>query len=391
MILQFGIDQLIASPEKLAGKKVGLITNDAAKTSNLQPGRKALAEAGIGLVLLFSPEHGLEATGKDGASMPDSTDPLTNLPVISIYGQQIKPDIGLLQTLDVLLFDLPDIGSRFYTYIWTLSYVMESCAEANLPLIILDRPNPISGNLTLSEGPMLDEERFSSFIGRWNIPIRHSLTVGELALFWKATKFIDADLTIIPVKGWKRAQFYHELNVTFVPTSPAISNAETALIYPGTCLFEGINISEGRGTNSPFKCIGAPWMQAGKLAEAIKTLSLNGLAVQPVTFIPAEGEYENQRCEGVELFITDYQTFRPVETGLTIMAVIREMYPENFQWAAYPTNVNKTGSGHFDLLMGQDYVRKVFEQNPEQFRQEIKKFTDVSDWNDRVRDFLLYD
>jgi uncharacterized protein YbbC (DUF1343 family) len=390
MKIQFGIDQLLKNSTFLQEKKVGLVTNHAAKTVSQIPTRQAILDAGINLILLFSPEHGLMVDGKDGFAISNSIDKLTGLPIYSIYGEHIKPEIKILQQIDVLLFDLPDIGSRFYTYIWTLSYVMEACSEAKTSLIILDRPNPISGNLALAEGPMLDEKNFSSFIGRWNIPVRHSLTVGELANYWKATKKIELDLEIIKIEDLQRNQFFYELEIPFVPTSPAITSAETALIYVGTCLFEGINISEGRGTNSPFKICGSSWIDGQELAEKFNGLALKGVIAKAIKFTPNEGEYENQLCQGISLEITDYQLFKPVEIGLNLIAIIKKLYPENFKWATYPTNVNKTGERHLDLLMGQDSVRIMLEKDVDEFIKNIPNFTRTDNWTELVNDYLLY-
>lgn len=390
MKIQFGIDQLLKNPSHLKGKKVGLVTNNAAQTVGQIPSRKAILDAGINLTLLFSPEHGLMVDGKDGYAMSNSIDKLTELPIYSLYGENIKPEAKTLQQIDVLLFDLPDIGSRFYTYIWTLSYVIEACSEAKIRLIILDRPNPISGNLALAEGPMLDETHFSSFIGRWNIPVRHSLTIGELANYWKATKNIEIDLEISKVEGWQRNQFFHELEIPFVPTSPAITSAENALIYVGTCLFEGINISEGRGTKKPFKICGSPWIDGQAFAEKFNDLTLKGVMAKATKFTPNEGEYENQLCEGVSLEITDFQLFRPVTIGLNLMAIIKKLYPKNFKWTTYPTNVNKTGERHLDLLMGQDSVRIMLEKDVDEFVKNIPNFTKTDNWAELVKDYLLY-
>ncbi|MCU0471182.1 MAG: DUF1343 domain-containing protein [Arcicella sp.] len=390
MTIQFGIDQLLKNPSLLNGKQIGLVTNHAAQTVNQVPTRKALIDVGVNLVLLFSPEHGLMVDGKDGYAITNGIDQLTGLPIFSLYGENIKPEIKVLQQIDILLFDLPDIGSRFYTYIWTLSYVMEACSEANISLIVLDRPNPLSGNLDLAEGPMLDEKHFSSFIGRWNIPIRHSLTIGELANYWRITKNIHLDLEIIRVEGWQRNQFFDELHIPFVPTSPAIKSAETALIYVGTCLFEGTNISEGRGTHSPFKICGTPWINGKRLADTFNDLRLDGVFAKAIQFTPNEGEYENQICEGISLDISDYQQFKPVSIGLHLIAIIKKLYPENFKWATYPTNVNKTGERHFDLLMGQDTVRMMLESDIDEFISNIPSITKTDDWKEVVKNYLLY-
>jgi uncharacterized protein YbbC (DUF1343 family) len=248
----FGIDSLLKQINSFKNVRFGLVTNNAAKTSQGILSRVALLHAGFNITRLFSPEHGLTAQGEDGVYQTDSIDPLTLLPVTSLYGDHLMPTAEDMADIDMLLFDIPDIGCRFYTYLWTMTYVMEACALNNKPLIIPDRPNPIGGDMKKAEGPMLDEKNCSSFIGRWDIPIRHSCTLGELATFFSVTRKIDVDLSVIKSHNWNRNKLASENNYTFVPASPAISSIETALCYPGTGLLEGININEGRGSGKAF-------------------------------------------------------------------------------------------------------------------------------------------
>lgn len=386
----FGIDQLINNQSRLHHKRVGLVTNDAATTSYLQPSRKALLDAGVNLKCLFSPEHGLQTIGADGVAMPHATDYLTGLPVYSLYGNNLAPSVDLLTQVDVLLFDLPDIGSRFYTYIWTLSHVLEACAKATIPLLVLDRPNPISGDLRLAEGPMLDEIQLSSFIGRWRIPIRHSLTLGELARYWQMSRQIDVDLSIIKLVGWQRNQYFQETGLPFVPTSPAITTVETTLLYPALCFLEGTNLSEGRGTAYPFRICGAPWVNGVALATGFNALQCPGVTARSLFFTPLEATFAHQHCQGIMLHITDYATFRPVKTGLLLIHLLRTYYPAEFAWSPYPTHVNETGANHFDLLTGDRSVRHLLVSEAERFAQDLDSLLIADTWQEDVRSILLY-
>jgi uncharacterized protein YbbC (DUF1343 family) len=388
--IAFGIDQFLKE-KQARHKRWGLVTNDVVMNSNLIPVRKALISTGFNIVRLFSPEHGIEAMGKDGESITHRKDRLTGLPIYSLYGDTLTPPPSVLKDLDGVLFDLPDIGVRFYTYIWTLSYIMEACEAANVPLVILDRPNPISGNLNLAEGPLLDESTASSFIGRWRIPIRHSLTVGELATFWKSERgFSNLDLQIFTAKNWKRHQFIQDLQLPFVPTSPAISSIETLLTYPALCFLEGMNVSEGRGTAFPFRICGAPFMDGIDLADAFNALNLQGIKARPFSFTPSEGWIQGQICKGIMLHVVDYTFFRPVETGFHLVALLKKLYPNQIKWANYPTNANKTGERHFDLLTGTPSVKIALENDLDSFLGKITRFTQIDNWLDKTSTYHLY-
>ena len=388
--ITFGIDHFLQTQQDKS-KRWGLVTNDAVFTHDFVPVRQALLGNGFQLVRLFSPEHGLQVVGADGALMAHQTDALTGLPVFSLYCDNLRPPADVLQDLDGILFDLPDVGVRFYTYIWTLSYVMEACHAVGLPLVVLDRPNPISGKLDLAEGPMLDESQAASFIGRWRIPIRHSLTIGELALFWQKERFGEGlELTIYQVQNWKREQFFPDLRLPFVPSSPAISSIETLLTYPALCFLEGLNVSEGRGTAFPFRVCGAPWMDGLVLAKAFNDSGLEGVKVRAFSFIPGEGLYKNRPCQGIMMHVLDASVFRPVYVGLYLVGLLKKLYPEQVQWANYPTHVNKTGVRHFDLLTGTSVVREALEDDVEQFFGQIGDLTGVGDWRERAEAVLLY-
>lgn len=388
--MQFGIDQFLKNNRKFDGLRLGLVTNDAATTTDLIPARLAILAAGFDLRVLFSPEHGLAANGPDGHPMPNSTDAWTGLPVVSLYAAEQKMAAALLQNLDAVVFDLPDIGSRFYTYIWTLSHVMEACVVAGVKLIVLDRPNPLGGDLSRCEGPMLTEENLSSFIGRWRMPVRHSLTIGELATYWKSTRCASLNLEIIRMSGWKRSLFFHEIKCPFVPTSPAIPTAETTMTYPILCFLEATNFSEGRGTAYPFRVCGHPGLDGLALSRDFNSMNFKGVRARPTVFTPVEGKLANQICGGIMLHISDFKTVEPVKTGLALIALLKKNYSQQFAWASYPTAANPDGRRHFDLLTGQSKIREAIENDVDFFLKNVSDFVEAEHWQDTVRPFLLY-
>ncbi|QQE11929.1 DUF1343 domain-containing protein [Planctomycetota bacterium] len=395
--IRFGVDQVLANcPDELKTKRVGLLTNDAATTATLPHpyalSRQALAESEVNLVALFSPEHGIGAAAADGAKIGDVKDLVTGLPVHSLYGKNFAPTDEMLSEIDVFVIDVPDIGARFYTYIWTMSYILEKCAKVGMPIYVLDRPNPVGGVLEKAEGPLLDESTFNSLVGRWRIPIRHSLTMGELAKLWNTEREIGAELTVIPMSGWDREMLWEDTGLSFVPTSPAMNSGEEALIYPGTTLFEGLNISECRGTSFPFRGIGAPWIDSMKLACWFNELGLEGVVARAMTFSPSDSWYKGESCGGVMLHVTDRDLFKPVASLLHLVHLIWMHYPEEVKWAEYPTANNYTGADHFDRLIGDTEIRQVIEGRPsvDEIRGHIAKWTEVGDWSDRVKEHLLY-
>jgi uncharacterized protein YbbC (DUF1343 family) len=266
-----------------------------------------------------------------------------------------------------------------------MTYVMEACAKNQKLLIVLDRPNSIGGDLSKAEGPMLDETNCSSFIGRWSMPIRHSCTLGELAKYFSGKKVEGLDLKIIAVKNWHRHQMAGTPGFDFYPTSPAIKNISTALLYPGTGLLEGINVNEGRGTDKPFMQFGAPWIDAADLHEKIVAMSLPGLTANPCSYKPVDSLYKNEKCYGLELIITDPQLSRPVTTGIMIIKILIQLYPAHIQQRLYKTYVNPTGLGHLDKLMG---IKNSFAllQTGSPVSTHVS-----SSWSEEIAPALLYD
>jgi len=382
--LLFGIDHLLDQVDKFSHVRFGLVTNNSSTTGETILSRVALVKAGFRIIKLFSPEHGLSAKGQDGAFQTNVTDSVTGLPVASLYGTRMKPSEEDLSGIDAVLFDIPDVGCRFYTYLWTLTYVMEACAEYSIPLLILDRPNPNSGDLDLVEGPMLDEIRCSSFIGRWSIPIRHSCTFGELACYFASTRVRNLNLKIVKVQNWKR-ESVTQRSWLFIPPSPAIADEETVLLYPGMGLLEGINVNEGRGSEFPFKIFGAPWVNTAEIISAFQNLQFPGITATPYSYKSSFGPYMDEQCHGLELHVTNTRVFRPVQMGLRLIELISFLYPEYCSERLYKTTANPTGENHLDKLTGvPESLEKI------KSGRIINAGTIAPAWKETMQPYLLY-
>lgn len=268
--------------------------------------------------------------------------------------------------------------------------MIEACAAHHKPLVVLDRPNPIGGTIDSCEGPMLDEARFSTFVGRWNIPVRHGLTVGELATLWNAERKIGCELSVVAVENWTREMHFPAPGLPFIPTSPAMPSYESALLYPGTCLIEGTNLSEGRETDAPFRLIGASWVDGTVVADRFNRLLLSGLRAEAATFTPGGRKHAGEVCRGVRLYITDPPAVRPVSAGLHLIAIVLRQHPDLFEFTPYTTAANATGGGHFDRLVGNADVRPSLTAEPDAPGARIEQWTRIGDWPDRVRRHLLY-
>jgi uncharacterized protein YbbC (DUF1343 family) len=361
MRVQTGLARFLETPPRdLKGRRIGLVTHAAAVAPDLSRDVDAMIRAGLNITALFSPEHGLYGAVADGAAVADARDARTGLPIYSLYGDTKAPSSAALSQLDALIFDIQDVGVRFYTYISTLNHVLESAARADLPIIVLDRPNPLNG-VTL-EGPCL-EPGYASFIGIAQIPLRYGLTIGELARYLNDNLDRDredttrsrASLTVIPMRHWRRDQWFADTGLSWVPTSPAMPHISTILLYPGLCLLEGTNLSEGRGTALPFEICGAVWVDGDALAAQLNAYQLPGVRFRPIQFVPAPGSrYGGERCGGVQVHVLNRARCRPLSVGLHLIAAIRERYPEDFAWR--PSSW-EGARPHFDLLMGTDQVR----------------------------------
>ena len=388
-MVQAGIDNLLQLQPSWKQARIGLVTNHAANTCAGQPVRQALLEHGFHITVLFAPEHGLDVQGADGEAMMDGTDNLIGLPVISLYGNKLAPDAKDLAAIDVLVFDIPDTGARFYTYLWTLTHCMEACAKAHKPMIVLDRPNPISGNIDLIEGPMLDEKHCSSFIGRWAMPVRHSCTIGELARYFNAEKQLHLVLDVIGCTQWSREMHQPATGWTFTPTSPAIQDYQAMLFYPGTCLLEATNLHEGRSTQASFHTVAAPWLDIEWLKNSIATTHPQ-VNYSEIQFQSSTNKYSGETSIGLSFEVINTNNFLPVQFGLWLIKIIKDHHAE-FAWANYPTAVNPSGSGHLDRLLGIPNATDLFELPLTDFMQQIHTHCTVAqEWSSRVKPWLLY-
>ena len=387
-MIKFGISVLLNQKPNWSNRNIALVTNSAAKTEAGVSSHIALIKAGFNIKKLFSPEHGFDTKGADGQKMADGIDPETKLPIVSLYGEKLKPNTEDLRDIDLVLFDIPDVGARFYTYLWTLTYLLEVCKEQHKPLVILDRPNPIGLNLAQCEGPMLDEQNCSSFIGRWNIPLRHSCTLGELALYFNTTKNIHAELTVIKCEQLSRADFFPNWGIDFVPTSPAIDSFNTAILYPGLGLLEATNLTEGRGTDKSFQMVAAPWLtNTDFITERFKTV----LEIQPISTIPKHAKYAEENCHGLFFSPKNYLEFNAVKTGLLLIKLIKDAYPVEFKWQPYLTNANPTGTKHLDKLLGIANSEDLFELPLSVFENTINELCKVSDFQQKIKPYLFYE
>lgn len=342
----------------LAGKRLGLITNPTGVTKSLEATLDVLhRDPRFRLAAAFGPEHGLRGDVQDALHVGDFRDESTGVMVYSLYGANRRPTAEALADVDALIFDIQDVGVRFYTYISTMLLAMRACAELEKEFIVLDRPNPISGSLV--EGGILDQ-RFTSFVGACPVPTRHGLTVGELAMWANETLGIGCELTVCKVTGWKRSMWADETDLPWVMPSPNIPSLDTATVYPGTCFVEGTNLSEGRGTTRPFELIGAPWAVGSSLAGRLNGLGLAGCRFRPVFFEPTFSKHAGEVCGGVQIHVLDRDVFRPVRTGAYILATIHKLYPDRFQWIGTPEQ-QAAGRLHIDLLTGTDELRRTLD------------------------------
>jgi uncharacterized protein YbbC (DUF1343 family) len=327
-----GIDVLVREQFAiLKGRRVGLITNQTGRDRDGRTTIDLLHKApGLTLVALFSPEHGIRGALDEKVS--DTQDKLTGLPIYSLYGERRKPTAETLRGIDTLVYDIQDAGCRFYTYISTLGLCLEAAAENKIKMVVLDRPNPIGG--ALLEGPVLDAGR-ESFVGYHRLPIRHGMTVGELALLFNKERGIAADLHVVKMEGWRRGDLLDRTGLEWVNPSPNLRSLNAALTYPGIGLLETTNLSVGRGTERPFEWIGAPWLHGRRLAAALAKEKLPGVRFVPLRLTPTYSTHKGQACGGVQIIVDDWSRFRPVHSGLAIAATLRRLYPDDWKIDRY--------------------------------------------------------
>lgn len=383
-----GLDNLIAGKrDQLKDQRLGLVTNHTGLSSNLESTIDILSkEPEINLVKLFGPEHGVRGNAAAGDKVEDQLDSKTGLKMISLYGDNKKASAEMLRDLDALVFDIQDLGLRFYTYLSTLLYTIESCGENDLKLYILDRLNPLGRKL---EGNIVQPE-FRSFIGLYPLPHRHGMTFGELAQ-WANQEFnLNAELEVIKCSGWQGETFAEpesEDDLFWIPPSPAVPHFKTAQVYPISCMLEGTNISEGRGTANPFEYFGAPWIEPELLSRELENKKLPGLRFRPVYFIPAASKHQGQECGGVQILVSEEEKVGSYLSALTIIKTLFKLYPEETEWLQPPKDSQKY---FFDLLMGTDQVRKKIDQDYAvrdilaDWKRELDQF------KEKRKEYLLY-
>lgn len=342
--------------------RIGLLAHPASIDGAGHHAIERLLSADAGrLVRLFAPEHGLWGHEQDMEAVPESFDRWSGLPVISWYGHEVSsltPQGDQLRDLDAVVCDLQDVGTRYYTFIYTLSLAMESAAAAGVPVVVLDRPNPLGGLVV--EGPVLEPE-WASFVGRHPLPVRHGMTIGELALWFQRRVGIRADLRIVPMEGWERSMSFEQTSLPWVPPSPNMPTPSTARVYPGGCLIEGTNLSEGRGTTTPFELVGAPWLDGLLLARSLRERCDDSAAFRPASFRPMFQKYAGTPCEGVQVIVRDPQRFSPFRVYLHLLQAVRAANPSQFAWRTAPYEFESTRLA-IDLLLGRSGLRQALER-----------------------------
>jgi uncharacterized protein YbbC (DUF1343 family) len=356
-----GLEVLLETPSIVSDRPWALLANQAAVTSTLDPARAVLSSAINGeLVRLLAPEHGLDGVAQDMEAVGHEIDGLTGVEVHSLYGtdaDSLRPAVEDLGGAEVVVVDLPDIGSRYYTFAATMDAVMAACEPAGIEVVVLDRPNPIGGVLR-EGGPVTPG--FESFVSQIEVPIRHGLSLGELALAIQRDRYPTLELTVVACRGWRRSRWWDETGLPWVPPSPNMPTLETAAVYPGLCLVEATSLSEGRGTTTPFHLVGAPEVDAGGLVRRLRDVSPDGVAFRTASFRPMFGKHAGVVCSGVELHLTDRRTIRPVALGVHLLRAFRETSPAAFDWRreAYEFVSDIPA---IDLLTGSEDARRVIE------------------------------
>ncbi len=353
-----GLDVLLeGSLRPLGDGRVGILSHQASVDSRLRHIVSLLHAREVQIAALFAPEHGLWGSAQDQIPVSADHDTILNVPVYSLYGDHRAPSASSLANIDLLICDLQDVGSRYYTFVWTMALAMQACAKYGKKIVVLDRPNPING-ATL-EGPLLDLH-FASFVGLYPVPVRHGLTIGEMARWVNERLGIGADLEVVPMKGWRRSMYYEDTGLPWVLPSPNMPTMETTVVYPGGCLIEGTNLSEGRGTTKPFEITGAPYVSPDQLAELLNRDGLPGVTFRPCRFEPTFHKFQGESCGGVQVHVRDRCAFQPFLTYLTLIQRTYDLYSPAFAWRPPPYEYEKEKLP-FDILCGTDTIRKTLE------------------------------
>ena len=374
-----GLDGLSRFDDLLQGKRVGLMTNPTGIDHQLRSSIDILNER-YRLSALFGCEHGVRGDAQAGDRVDTYTDAQTGVTVYSVYGKSDRMTREMLDTFDVLVFDIQDVGARFYTYLYSLSYAMEECARAGKTVLVLDRINPISG---IRRGGTILDLRFRSFVGDYELPTQTGLTIGEYARYIRHYLKLDLDLHVAPLTGWSRGMYLDDTDLPWVAPSPNCQSLATALVYIGTCVFEGVNVSEGRGTTQPFELIGSPWINAAALEKRMAALDMPGLHFRRASFKPTFSKYQNELCHGVQVHITDREKADVFLGGLKLLETIRDMYPEKLEYLSW----GESRIHSLDKLLGTDAFRAgrlTADEVSQTYAPGVAAFSEA------VKPFLLY-
>lgn len=384
-----GLEVCLAEPPSiLKGTRFGLLLNQASVDRHFHYAHDLLHHRFPGqLAALFTPQHGLWCAEQDNMiETGHSVEPRLGIPIHSLYSETRVPRAEMLSDLELLVVDLQDVGTRVYTYVWTLTHCLQACATAGIPVLVLDRPNPLGGET--AEGPLLDPA-FASFVGRAPIPMRHGLTIAELALYLNELMEIGADVHTVPMTGWQRSMVWPDSGRAWVPPSPNLPRCEGAQVYPGQVLLEGTELSEGRGTTTPFEMFGAPWLDPNTLLNALDTAHLPGLALRPVRFRPTFQKHAGQSCGGLHLHVTDPEAYRPYATTVTLLSVIHRLWPEQTLWRPppYEYEVEKMP---IDILSGSSVLREAIDAGNDGENLATSTHLEPTAWWQDVAPHLLY-
>ena len=377
-----GVEVLLTdSLALIRGKRVGLITNHSGRDRRGTSTIDLLAHtAGVRLTALFGPEHGLRGVAKAGESVASTVDSATGVPIYSLYGQINAPTEEMLRDVDVLLYDIQDVGARVYTFEWTMALSAEAAGKYGKKFVVLDRPDPIRGDVV--EGNIL-EERYRTFVGKYPVALRYGLTPGELMRYLVGTGQVRADVTVVPLRGWRRNMWYDETGIPWVNPSPNLRSVDAELLYPGTVFFEGANATEGRGTDKPFELIGAEWLSdAGTIARELNARGLPGVRFDSTSRAIETGyKFGGKTIPMIEITVTDRNALRPVEVGVRLLRAMYAHHPTEWQWR----------TGHIDRLAGTDALRSAVEQSDAAVDALLASWAaEARDWKVRIAPYLLY-
>jgi len=384
-----GLDLLVAErARRLRGRRVGLLAHPASVDRRLRHAVPLLhGLLGDDLRALFGPQHGLRGETQDNMiEWRSYTDPGTGLPAHSLYGEHRRPTADMLAGLDVLVVDLQDVGARYYTFVWTLLLCLEACAAQGVAVMVLDRPNPLGGTV---EGNLLDPG-FTSFVGLAPIPMRHGLSMGELARWLRGHAGLNVELEVVAASGWKRDRWFDETGLPWVLPSPNMPTLDTATVYPGACLLEGTELSEGRGTTRPFEILGAPWLEPAALVAAVPAAWLPGAVLRPLHFEPTFQKHAGRICGGVQVHVTDRAAFQPVLTYLGLLVAIRRLWPDDFRWKQPPYEYEHEKLP-IDILAGGSELREAVEAGADPVPLTARWREEARAWFAGAAECLLHD